>query len=143
MKELTEKAGKWDLQGCHLEGTSSASMSKLLVIIDKTKWMSYLPSENTGGAYCLVLQPPQESAQKLRPDVFSHHRGLVMKQCLTPLHLMQLSYGNGNNPYTLVCRKVEMAEQPTSVTRFAYGFHSVSTKWVLFFMSIIIRAERG
>lgn len=122
MKELTEKAGKWDPQGCHPEGTSSASMSKLLVIYGKTKWMSYLPSENTGGTYCLVLQPPQESAQKLRPDVFSCHRRLVMKQHLTPLHLLQLFYGNGNNPYALVCRKVEMADP--SATYISYSFCS-------------------
>jgi len=36
VKKLTEKAGTWDPQGHHAEGTSSAGMSELLVVCAKT-----------------------------------------------------------------------------------------------------------
>lgn len=56
--------------GCHSEGTSSASLSKLCVIYDKTKWMFYPLSENAGSG----AAGSWDSAQELEPDVFSYHR---------------------------------------------------------------------
>lgn len=120
MKELTEKVGTWDPQGCYPEGPRSTGLSKLLVICDKTKWMSYLLNENTEGTYCLVLQVPRENAQELKPDGFSYHRGLVIKEHLTPMCLMLLVCGSRNNPYTLVCRRVEMAVQSTACINYSF-----------------------
>lgn len=58
MKELTQKVGMLDPQGCHPLGRSSAGMSEMLAIYDEAKWMPYLPSTDTGGTCCLELQAP-------------------------------------------------------------------------------------
>lgn len=58
MKELTRKIGMLDPQGCHPENRSSAGMSEMLAIYDKTKWMPYLSNTDGGDMCCLELQAP-------------------------------------------------------------------------------------
>lgn len=45
----------------------------------------------------LALQDPWENAQELKPDAFPYHRGLVIKQHLSLLHLVLLVCGSRNN----------------------------------------------
>lgn len=98
--------------------------------------MSCLPSENTGGTHCLVLHAPWESAQEHKPNG-SYHRGLVIKEHLTPLRLMLLTCGSRNSPYTPVCRQVDQL-------LFLLMASIVSLPTIdLFFTSLPVRAERG